>query len=259
MSIHSTAIIHPDSIIDESSVIGPFCIIGKGVNIGAKCKVHSNVVIKGPTSIDEGNTIYQFSSIGEDTPDKKFKGEDTKLIIGKNNIFREGVTIHRGTIQDNGTTQIGSDNLIMAYAHIAHDCVIGNNNTFANNSGLAGHVKVGNNVTLGGYTLIHQFCNIGDCSFTGMNTTITMDLPAYVKAASHPARVVGLNTVGLSRNGISEESISHLKKAYKLLYRKSLKLEEALLKIEELNNKYKDKHLLSFINSVKISSRGITR
>ena len=259
MNIHETAIIHPDSIIDESSYVGPFCIIGKGVTIGAGCKIHSNVVIKGPTFIEEGNSIYQFSSIGEDTPDKKFKGEETKLIIGKNNIFREGVTVHRGTIQDNGITQIGSNNLIMAYAHIAHDCMVGDNNIFANNSGLAGHVKVGNNVTLGGYTLIHQFCNIGDYAFTGMSTMITMDLPAYVKAASHPARVVGLNTVGLSRNGVSEDSISNLKKAYKMLYRKSLKLDEAISKIEELNKKYSDKHLLNFIYSVKVSSRGITR
>ncbi len=259
MNIHETAIIHPDSIIDESSYVGPFCIIGKGVTIGAGCTIHSNVVIKGPTFIEEGNSIYQFSSIGEDTPDKKFKGEETKLIIGKNNIFREGVTVHRGTIQDNGITQIGSNNLIMAYAHIAHDCMVGDNNIFANNSGLAGHVKVGNNVTLGGYTLIHQFCNIGDYAFTGMSTMITMDLPAYVKAASHPARVVGLNTVGLSRNGVSEDSISNLKKAYKLLYRKSLKLDEAISKIEELNKKYSDKHLLNFIDSVKVSSRGITR
>ena len=259
MNIHETAIIHPDSIIDESSYVGPFCIIGKGVTIGAGCKIHSNVVIKGPTFIEEGNSIYQFSSIGEDTPDKKFKGEETKLIIGKNNIFREGVTVHRGTIQDNGITQIGSNNLIMAYAHIAHDCMVGDNNIFANNSGLAGHVKVGNNVTLGGYTLIHQFCNIGDYAFTGMSTMITMDLPAYVKAASHPARVVGLNTVGLSRNGVSDDSISNLKKAYKLLYRKSLKLDEAISKIEELNKKYSDKHQLNFIDSVKVSSRGITR
>ena len=259
MGIDSSSIISSSAKIHPTVDIGPFCIIGDDVELGEGTSVLSHAIIKGPTKIGKNNVIYQFSSIGEDTPDKKFKGEDTKLIIGKNNIFREGVTVHRGTIQDNGVTQIGNDNLIMAYAHIAHDCVVGDNNTFANNSGLAGHVKVGNNVTLGGYTLIHQFCNIGDCSFTGMNTMITMDLPAYVKAASHPARVVGLNTVGLSRNGISEESISHLKKAYKLLYRKSLKLEEALSKIEELNNKYNDKYLLRFIDSVKISSRGITR
>ena len=259
MSIDSSSIISSSAKIHSSVDIGPFCIIGDDVELGEGTSVLSHAIIKGPTKIGKNNIIYQFSSIGEDTPDKKFKGEETKLIIGKNNIFREGVTVHRGTIQDNGITQIGSNNLIMAYAHIAHDCMVGDNNIFANNSGLAGHVKVGNNVTLGGYTLIHQFCNIGDYAFTGMSTMITMDLPAYVKAASHPARVVGLNTVGLSRNGVSEESISNLKKAYKLLYRKSLKLDEAISKIEELNKKYSDKHLLNFIDSVKVSSRGITR
>ena len=259
MSIDSSSIISSSAKIHSSVDIGPFCIIGDDVELGEGTSVLSHAIIKGPTKIGKNNIIYQFSSIGEDTPDKKFKGEETKLIIGKNNIFREGVTVHRGTIQDNGITQIGSNNLIMAYAHIAHDCMVGDNNIFANNSGLAGHVKVGNNVTLGGYTLIHQFCNIGDYAFTGMSTMITMDLPAYVKAASHPARVVGLNTVGLSRNGVSEDSISNLKKAYKLLYRKSLKLDEAISKIEELNKKYSDKHLLNFIDSVKVSSRGITR
>ena len=259
MSIHSTAIIHPDSIIDESSVIGPFCIIGKGVNIGAKCKVHSNVVIKGPTSIDEGNTIYQFSSIGEDTPDKKYDGEDTKLIIGDNNIFREGVTIHRGTVQDKGVTEIGNNNLLMAYTHVAHDCVIGNSNVFANNAGLAGHVIIGNYVVMGGYSTVHQFCSLGDHSFLGMSSSVTMDIPAFLKVASNPARIIGLNSVGMTRNEISNDSINLVKKAFKLVYKKELKLNEAIKELEIMLSEANNTHLETFIKSIQTSSRGILR
>lgn len=259
MSIHETAIIHPEASIDGSVTIGPYCIVGKDVTIGPGCKLLSHIIVKGPTAIGKNNSFFQFSSIGEDTPDKKYKGEDTKLIIGDDNIFREGVTIHRGTIQDNAVTEIGSNNLVMAYAHIAHDCVVGDHNVFANNAGLAGHVKIGNYVTLGGFSAVHQFCNIGDYAFTGMNTMITMDLPAYTKAASHPAKIAGLNTVGMARNGISEDSISLLKKGYKLLYRKSLKLNDALSKLEDLQEKYSDPHLKNFIDSIQASTRGITR
>ena len=258
MSIHSTAIIHPDSIIDESSVIGPFCIIGKGVNIGAKCKVHSNVVIKGPTSIDEGNTIYQFSSIGEDTPDKKYHGEPTTLEIGKNNIFREGVTVHRGTVQDKSKTVIGDGNLFMAYSHIAHDCVVGNENVFANTAGLAGHVTVGNNVILGAVTLVHQFCSLGDYSFTGLNTLITMDVPAFVKVAANPARPIGLNTVGMQRNNFDNESVNLVKKAYRIIYRKGYSLEDAVKKLHALNQD-NNPALTTFISSVERSQRGLLR
>ena len=202
MKVHPTSIIHPKSKIDDSVEIGPFCIVGEDVEIKKGSKLLSHVVLKGPTSIGEENIFYQFSTIGEDTPDKKFKGEKTKLEIGNTNIFREGVTVHRGTVQDNSITSIGSDNLLMAYSHIAHDCVVGDGNVFANNAGIAGHVSVGNNITIGALTTIHQFCNIGDYSFIGMNTSINMDIPAYVKVAADPARVIGLNSVGMTRNNI---------------------------------------------------------
>ena len=171
MSIHSSSIIHPSSKIDESVEIGPFCIIGEDVEIKKGSKLLSHVVLKGPTTIGENNTIYQFATVGDDTPNKKYKGEKTKLIIGDNNIFREGVTIHRGTIQDQGITQIGSNNLFMAYSHVAHDCTVGDNNVFANLAGIAGHVSVGNNVNVGAITTVHQFCKMGDFSFAGMNTS----------------------------------------------------------------------------------------
>ena len=259
MSIDSSSIISDKTTIHPDVTIGPFCIIGDGVEIGEGTNILSHAVIKGPTKIGKNNTIYQFSSIGEDTPDKKFKGEDTELIIGDNNIFREGVTVHRGTIQDKGITQIGNNNLLMAYTHIAHDCIVGNNNIFANNAGIAGHVIVGNNVVIGGYSAVHQFCNLGDYSFLGMNTSVTMDVPAYIKVASNPARVIGLNTVGMNRNNIPSESISLIKKAFKILYKKGLKLEDSLNEINILQSDNGDAYLNIFIESIKSSSRGILR
>ena len=259
MKVHPTSIIHPKSKIDNSVEIGPFCIVGEDVEIKKGSKLLSHIVLKGPTSIGEENIFYQFSTIGEDTPDKKFKGEKTKLEIGNRNIFREGVTVHRGTVQDNSITSIGSDNLLMAYSHIAHDCVVGDGNVFANNAGIAGHVSVGNNITIGALTTIHQFCNIGDYSFIGMNTSINMDIPAYVKVAADPARVIGLNSVGMTRNNITSDSISLIKKAYKLVYRKGLKIEEAIKKSKELNKKANDPFLDVFIQSLEVSERGILR
>ena len=259
MKVHPTSIIHPKSKIDDSVEIGPFCIIGEDVEIKKGSKLLSHIVLKGPTTIGEENIFYQFSTIGEDTPDKKFKGEKTKLEIGNRNIFREGVTVHRGTVQDNSITSIGSDNLLMAYSHIAHDCVVGDGNVFANNAGIAGHVSVGNNITIGALTTIHQFCNIGDYSFIGMNTSINMDIPAYVKVAADPARVIGLNSVGMTRNNITSDSISLIKKAYKLVYRKGLKIEEAIKKSKELNKKANDPFLDVFIQSLEVSERGILR
>ena len=259
MNIHPSSIISSSANIDSSVTIGPFCIIGDDVEIKSGTSILSHVVVKGPTVIGENNIIYQFSTIGEDTPDKKYQGEDTKLLIGDNNIFREGVTVHRGTVQDRGITEIGSNNLFMAYTHIAHDCVVGDDNVFANNAGLAGHVVVGNSLVIGALTTVHQFCILGDHSFVGMNTSITMDIPAFVKVAADPARVVGLNSVGMARNNISEESISLLKKSYKVVYKRGLKVEDAIKKLEIMHEETNDLSLSIFIQSIKSSSRGILR
>jgi len=259
VNIHPSSIIHESAKIDPSVNIGPFCVIGRDVEIQKGTSLLSHVVLKGPSVIGENNTIYQFSTIGEDTPDKKFNGEDTKLIIGDNNIFREGVTIHRGTVQDKGVTEIGHNNLFMAYAHIAHDCIVGSNNVFANNAGLAGHVEVGSSVVIGAFSTVHQFCKLGDHSFAGMNASITMDIPAYIKAASNPARVVGLNSIGMSRNNISDESIALIKKAYKVFYRRNLKLDDALIKLNIMLDETADPCLNIFIESIKASERGILR
>ena len=259
MGIDSSSIISSSAKIHPSVDIGPFCIIGDNVELGEGTSVLSHVIIKGPTKLGKNNIIYQFSSIGEDTPDKKYNGEDTKLIIGDNNTFREGVTIHRGTVQDKGITEIGNDNLLMAYTHVAHDCFIGNNNVFANNAGLAGHVIIGDFVVMGGYSAVHQFCRLGDHSFVGMNTSITMDIPAFLKAASNPARILGLNSVGMTRNEISNDSISILKKAFKLVYKKQLKLDEAIKELEIMLSETNSIHLETFIKSIQTSSRGILR
>jgi len=259
MTIDSSSIISNKASIHPDVIIGPFCIIGDDVEIDEGTNILSHSVIKGPTKIGKNNIIYQFSSIGEGTPDKKFKGENTKLIIGDDNIFREGVTVHRGTIQDKGITKIGNKNLLMAYTHIAHDCSVGDNNVFANNAGIAGHVSIGNHVVLGGYSAVHQFCNLGDYSFAGMNTSITMDVPAYTKVASNPARVIGINSVGMSRNEIPPESISLIKQAFKILYKKGLKLEDSLKQIDILKSETSDSYLEIFTESIKSSSRGILR
>ena len=177
----TNSVIDPSAKIDQSAIIGPFCVIGPDVEIGPDCILHSHVVIKGPTKISSGNIFYQFSTIGEDTPDKKYNGEATSLEIGSNNIFREGVTVHRGTVQDKSKTIIGSDNLFMAYSHIAHDCLVGDQNVFANNAGLAGHVTVGNNVILGAVTLVHQFCSLGDTQGTESVSYTHLTLPTILR------------------------------------------------------------------------------
>ena len=259
MSIQPSSIVSNSANIQPSVNIGPFCIIGDNVEIDSGSSILSHSVVKGPTKIGKNNTIYQFSSIGEDTPDKKYKGEKTELIIGDDNIFREGTTIHRGTIQDKALTKIGNNNLFMAYAHVAHDCIVGDSNVFANSAGIAGHVEVGNFVTLGGFSAVHQFCILGDYSFVGMNSSITMDIPAYVKVASNPARVIGLNSVGMSRNEISSDSISLIKKAYKLIYKKGYRLDDAMNKLLLLSEENNDKFLDIFIKSIQSSNRGILR
>src|SRR5690606_16944539 len=209
------------------------------------------------TVIGKNNRIFQFSTVGEDTPDLKYKGEPTRLVIGDNNIIREGVTIHRGTIQDRNETTIGNNNLLMAYVHIGHDSVIGNHCILVNNTALAGHVHVDDWAILSGYTLVHQFCRIGAHAFSGMGTTIGKDVPAYVTVFGNPAEARSMNFEGLRRRGFSAESIQALRRAYKVVYRQGLTVDEALAELAEASEQFPE--VAVFRDSIQSSTRGITR
>lgn len=255
--IHPSAIIDPSAKIADGVEIGPFSIIGADVEIGEGTVIGPHVIVRGPTVIGKNNRIFQFSSIGEECQDKKYKGEPTRLIIGDNNVIREACTFHRGTVQDNGTTIVGSDNLFMVNVHIAHDVVVGNNCILANDTNVAGHVHIGDWVILGGASQVHQFCVIGAHSMCGAATVVLKDIPAYVMAMGYPAQPHGLNTEGLKRRGFSADSISLLRKAYKTLYRQGLTLAEALPLLQA--EAAQQPALQMLVDSLNASTRGIIR
>ncbi len=255
--IHSSAIIDPTARLADDVEVGPWTVIGPQVEIGSGTKINSHVVIKGPTKIGSGNHIFQFASIGEDCQDKKYNGEPTELLIGNNNVFREGCTVHRGTVQDNSVTIIGSDNLFMANVHVAHDCVVGNDNILANNCAIAGHVKMGDNIILGGFTAVHQFCVIGSHSMCGAGTVVLKDIPAFVMSNGNSAQPHGINAEGLRRRGFSVEAIQQIKRAYKIIYRQGLKLDQAIEQLDLMVSGTPEIQLLT--DSLKASTRGIIR
>jgi UDP-N-acetylglucosamine acyltransferase len=255
--IHPTAIIDPSAVIADDVKIGPYTVIGPNVEIGAGCEIAAHVVINGPTKIGRNNRIFQFSSIGEEPQDKKFHGEDTWLEIGDNNLIRESVTINRGTVQGGGLTRVGSNNWIMAYVHIAHDCLIGNDNIFANNASLAGHVLVDDFVILGGFTLISQFNYLGSHSFSAMGSVISRNVPPYVLVSGHMAKPVGVNVEGLKRRQFSETQIRNIRQAYKYLYRSGLRMEEAEQRLENIEQEAGELAIL--IDFLKKQEGGIIR
>lgn len=255
--IHSSAIIDPSAKIADNVEIGPWTLIGPDVVIGEGTRIASHVVIKGPTEIGRNNRIFQFATVGEECQDKKYAGEPTRLVIGDNNVIREGCTLHRGTIQDNSLTQIGSGNLLMAYVHVAHDCMVGDNCILANNVALAGHVHVGDFAILGGFTAVHQFCQIGAHVMCGAGTVVLQDVPAYVMANGNTATPHGINSEGLKRRGFSSDEIRALRQAYKLIYRKGLKLDEALAQI--LTMQADCEALTPLVTSLQNARRGIIR
>ena len=255
--IDPTAIIDSKAELDTDVSIGPFSVIGADVKIGAGTVIGSHVVIKGPTSIGKDNRIYQFTSIGEDPQDKKYAAEITRLEIGDRNTIREYTSMHRGTKQDRSLTKIGSDNLFMAYTHVAHDCIIGDHVIMANGASLAGHVHLHSHAILGGFTLVHQFTQIGQYSFAAMGSAITQDIPPFVMVGGKPTRPHGINSVGMERNGISPEDIRLIRKAYKIIYKTNLRLEDAIDQMEDLageSNELSD--MVSFLRNV---NRGILR
>lgn len=255
--IHELALVDPSARLAGDVTVGPWSIIGPEVEIGPGTIIEPHVIIRGPTTIGSGNHIYQFSSIGEATPDLKYRDEPTRLTIGDDNIIRENVTIHRGTVQDNSETLIGDRNLIMAYVHVGHDSIIGNNTILVNNTALAGHVRVDDWAILSGYTLVHQFCKIGAHSFSGMGTAIGKDVPAYVTVSGSPAEAKTINIEGLRRRGFSADAISQLRRAFKILYRQNLTLDLATQRLETMLRETPEVQVL--IDSVRASERGIVR
>jgi UDP-N-acetylglucosamine acyltransferase len=255
--IDPRAVVASSARVHDSAQVGAFAIIGEDVEIGRGSRVEPHVVIKGSTLIGADNHIFQFASIGDDPQDKKYAGERTRLVIGDRNTIRESCTINRGTVQDLGVTTIGNDNWIMAYVHIAHDCVIGDNTILANSTQLAGHVHIGNFAVLGGFTGVHQYCHIGAHAMLGIASVVTKDVPAYVTAQGQPAEPRGINAEGLKRRGFTPEQIRNIREAYRTVFRQALKLDEAVAIIEDLVLDQPELEL--FLESLKHGTRGLAR
>ena len=254
---HPTAIIHSNAKLADDVQVGAYSIIDEHVEIGAGTKIGSHVVVTGHTRIGKNNQISQFCSIGEVPQDKKYAGEPTRLEIGDNNVIRECCTFNIGTVQDVGVTRMGDNNWIMAYVHVAHDCQIGNNVIFANSTQLAGHVIIDDFVILGGFTGVHQFCQIGAHVMTAVGTVLLHDIPPYVKVSGSPAAPHGINSEGLKRRGFSSAALAEIKRAYKTLYRAGLTLEEAKGQLVQQASEHTEVKLMAdFLDRTK---RGIVR
>jgi len=256
--IHPTAVVDPKAELDQGVEIGPYSIVGHDVSIGEGTRVGPHVVIREGTIIGKRCRIFQFSSIGEAPQAVAYKGERTALIIGDDNVIRECVTLHRGTIKGGGKTVIGDRNFFMAYSHVAHDCQIGNQVVLANGATLAGHILIEDYAVIGGLAAVHQFCRIGEHAFVSGVTGVVLDIPPYMLAAGSRAKLFGLNTVGLKRQKFREETIRALKTAYRIIFRTGLTREKAIKAVEEseISRLPEVEHLLRFIQQTK---RGICR
>jgi UDP-N-acetylglucosamine acyltransferase len=254
--IHPTAVIDPRAEIGADCEIGPYCVIGAGVKLGPECWLQHHVSLNGPSKFGRGNRFFAFTSIGQQTQDLKYAGEPTHLEVGDGNCFREFVTVHRGTAPGSATC-IGSGGNFLAYAHIAHDCVVGDGVIFSNNGTLAGHVEVGDHAIIGGLTAVHQFCRIGRHALTGGCSKIVQDVPPFMIADGNPAKVRSFNKVGMERHGFGEEAVRCVKESYRLIYRSKLNLQQAVDQIRaELPETPETRQILSFVTS---SPRGIIR
>jgi len=255
--VHPTAIIGPEVELDEGVSIGAYAVIEGRVQIGAGSRIGPHCVVRGTTTIGRNNRIFQFASIGEDPQDKKYAGEDTELVIGDGNTIREYCTLNRGTAQDKGVTQVGNNNWLMAYVHIAHDCAVGDETIFANCVTLAGHVTVEDFVILGGFSGAHQFARIGAHAFVANNAAVSRDVPPYVMAAGQPAAPRGLNTEGLRRRGFTPDQMRRVKEAFRLLYRSDLRLDDAREQIRKLAEGQPEVEVFS--RFIEPSERGLIR
>ncbi|HEY0748816.1 MAG TPA: acyl-ACP--UDP-N-acetylglucosamine O-acyltransferase [Steroidobacteraceae bacterium] len=255
--IDSRAVVSPQADIAADVQIGPFTVIGADVTIGSGTWIGPHVVINGPTRIGINNKVYQFASLGDAPQDKKYNGEPTRLEIGDRNVFRESVTVNRGTTHDKGVTQIGNDNLLMAYSHVAHDCRLGDQIVMANCATLGGHVEIGDWATLGGLSAVHQHTKVGAYCFIAHNAAVTRDVPPYVMAVGRPAVPHSVNAVGLQRRGFSPEQILNIRRAYRMLYRSGLKLKAAIEALESVSATQPE--IAPFVEFIKRSSRSIVR
>ncbi|MGB5101732.1 MAG: acyl-ACP--UDP-N-acetylglucosamine O-acyltransferase [Steroidobacteraceae bacterium] len=256
-SIHPTAVVAPGVQLAEGVEIGAYTVIGAGVEIGANTVIGPHVVVNGPTCIGAENRIFQFASVGDAPQDRKYRGEPTRLEIGDRNVIRECVTINRGTTKDEGVTRIGSDNLFMAYAHVAHDCQVGNQCVLANSATLGGHVQLGDWVIMGGLSAIHQFCKVGAHAFIANNAAVTRDVPPYVMAVGQPAAAHSVNAEGLKRRGYSPEQIRNIRNAFRVLYRSGLKLADAQAQLEAIAREQAE--ILPLVEFLPLATRSIVR
>jgi UDP-N-acetylglucosamine acyltransferase len=255
--IHATAIVEAGARLAEDVEVGAYSTIGPQVSIGPGTRIGPHAVIVGDTSIGARNRIFQFTSIGEIPQDRKYGGEPTRLAIGDDNVIREFVTIHAGTAQDRGVTSIGNANWLLAYVHIAHDCVVGNNTTFSNNAQLAGHVVIDDWVVMGGFTGVHQFCRIGAHAMVAAGAIVLQDVPPFVTAAGYPAAPRGTNNEGLRRRGFSTSDIATVRRAYKTLYREGLSLDDARAALAERARR--EPVLALLVSFLEQAGRGIVR
>lgn len=258
MKAHPTAITHPRARIACSVTVGPYSVVGEDVELGEDCEVMSHVVLGGPAKIGSGNRIFPFASMGLDPQDMKYAGERTSLEIGDGNVFREFVTVHRGTAQGGGVTRIGSHNLLMAYVHIAHDCRLEDHIVMANGASLAGHVQIGEHAVVGAFCGVHQFTRIGAHSFLGAYTLINKDILPYSKTSSpRPATLLGANRIGLERSGLGRENIDELEQAFRLLCRSKLNTSQALEAIKARH--FRSEHVRALVEFIKTSERGVVK
>jgi len=257
MSVHPTAIVAPGARLHATAEVGPYAVIGPQVEIGAGTIVGPHAVIEGRTRLGERNRVFQFASVGAPPQDLKYAGEDSALEIGSENLIREFTTLHKGTSGGGGVTRIGNRNLFMAYAHVAHDCQVGNGCVLANAATLGGHVEVGDHVILGGLAAVHQFTRIGKHAFVAGGAMVVMDVPPFCTAQGDRAELAGINSIGLARHGFSEDQIGRVKEAYRILFRSKLPLDEAVERLRtELGDQPEIQELLTFVTT---SQRGLTR
>jgi UDP-N-acetylglucosamine acyltransferase len=255
--IDPRAVVSPEARLAADVTVGPFSVIGPGVEIGPRTRVGPHAVINGPTTIGADNHVFQFASIGDAPQDKKYRGEPTRLVIGARNVFREFCTVNRGTTHDKGVTRIGDDNLLMACAHVAHDCVVGSHTVFANGAVLGGHVEIGDWVILGGLSAVHQFSKVGAHSFLAGGAIVRQDVPPYVMVAGNPAAPYAVNAEGLKRRGYTEEQIRAIRDAYRIVYRSDLRLGEAMTRLEPQARERPE--IRAFVDFIQAATRSIVR